>query len=141
MIRFSLHCDKAHEFDGWFRSNEDFSNQKKSRLIRCPICDSTEIDKTLMAPAVSTAKKREHVGLALQAEQKKMLEAMRNITREVRKNADYVGDRFAEEARRIHFKEVKQRAIYGEASACEVSSLVEDGIAIVPLVTLPEDEN
>lgn len=141
MIRFSLHCDQAHEFDGWFRNNDDFLTQKKSKLIRCPICDSTEIDKTLMAPAVSTAKKREQVGLALQARQKKMLETMRNITREVRNNAEYVGDHFAEEARRIHFNEVKPRAIYGEASVSEVSSLVDDGIPVMPLVTLPEDEN
>lgn len=70
-----------------------------------------------------------------------MLEEMRKITRKVRKNAEYVGDRFAEEARRIHFKEVKERPIYGEASTEEVSSLVDDGIPVMPLATLPEDEN
>ncbi|AQT46758.1 MULTISPECIES: DUF1178 family protein [Bartonella] len=141
MIRFSLHCDKAHEFDGWFRNNDDFSNQKNSGLIRCPVCDSTNIEKTLMAPAISTSKKHEQVGMGLDPEQKRMIEEMRKLTRQVRKNAEYVGDRFAEEARRIHFKEVKQRPIYGEATGEDVSSLVEDGIPVMPLATLPEDEN
>lgn len=142
MIRFSLHCDNAHEFDAWFRSNEDFDEQKKSGLLSCPFCHSTSIEKQLMAPAVSTARKREQqVGLGLEAEQQKMLSALREVTKKVRKEAEYVGDRFAEEARRIHFKEVEERAIYGEASVKEVSSLVEDGIPVVPLPSLPEDEN
>ena len=142
MIRFSLHCDNAHEFDAWFRSNEDFNGQKKSGLLSCPFCHSTSIEKQLMAPAVSTARKREQqVGLGLEAEQQKMLSALREVTKKVRKEAEYVGDRFAEEARRIHFKEVEEHAIYGEASVKEVSSLVEDGIPVVPLPSLPEDEN
>lgn len=142
MIHFSLHCDNAHEFDAWFRSNEDFDGQKKSGLLSCPFCHSTSIEKQLMAPAVSTARKREQqVGLGLEDEQQKMLSALREVTKKVRKEAEYVGDRFAEEARRIHFKEVEERAIYGEASIKEVSSLVEDGIPVVPLPSLPEDEN
>ena len=142
MIRFSLHCDNAHEFDAWFRSNEDFDGQKKSGLLSCPFCHSTSVEKQLMAPAVSTARKREQqVGLGLEDEQQKMLSALREVTKKVRKEAEYVGDRFAEEARRIHFKEVEERAIYGEASVKEVSSLVEDGISVVPLPSLPEDEN
>ena len=142
MIRFSLHCDNAHEFDAWFRSNEDFDEQKKSGLLSCPFCHSTSIEKQLMAPAVSTARKWEQqVGLGLEAEQQKMLSALREVTKKVRKEAEYVGDRFAEEARRIHFKEVEERAIYGEASVKEVSSLMEDGIPVVPLPSLPEDEN
>lgn len=142
MIHFSLHCDNAHEFDAWFRSNEDFDGQKKSGLLSCPFCHSTSIEKQLMAPAVSTARKREQqVGLGLEDEQQKMLSALREVTKKVRKEAEYVGDRFAEEARRIHFKEVEERAIYGEASVKEVSSLVEDGISVVPLPSLPEDEN
>ncbi len=141
MIRFSLHCDHAHEFDGWFRNNDDFLNQKKNGLIHCPVCDSKVIDKTLMAPAVSTSRKHEQVGMGLNQEQKRIIEEMRKLTRQVRKNAEYVGDHFAEEARRIHFKEVKERPIYGEASSEEVSSLVDDGIPVMPLAPLPEDEN
>lgn len=141
MIRFSLHCDHAHEFDGWFRNNDDFLNQKKAGLIHCPVCDSNVIDKTLMAPAVSTSRKYGQVGMGLNQEQKRIIEEMRKLTRQVRKNAEYVGDHFAEEARRIHFKEVKERPIYGEASSEEVSSLVDDGIPVMPLAPLPEDEN
>lgn len=141
MIRFSLHCDKPHEFDAWFRSNEDFEKQKASGLLNCPMCGSTSIEKQLMAPAVATARQREHIASGLKAEQKKMLAALRDATNQIRKNAEYVGDRFTEEARRIHFKEVKARAIYGEATIQDVSSLVEDGIDVVPLPTLPEDEN
>ena len=141
MIRFSLHCDHAHEFDGWFRNNDDFLYQTKAGLIHCRVCDSNVIDKTLMAPAVSTSKKHEQVGMGLNQEQKRIMEEMRKLTRQVRKNAEYVGDHFAEEARRIHFKEVKERPIYGEASSEEVSSLVDDGIPVMPLAPLPEDEN
>ncbi|MHC5306552.1 DUF1178 family protein [Bartonella sp. LJL80] len=141
MIRFALHCDKAHEFDGWFRNNDDFDQQRANGLLSCPLCASLKIDKLLMAPAVSTSRQREQVGTGLDEEQRKALMQMREMAKNIRKNADYVGDNFAEEARRIHFGEVDPRAIYGEASIEDVSALVEDGVEVLPLPTLPEDEN
>lgn len=141
MIRFSLHCDNAHEFDGWFRNNDDFEKQNKTKLISCPVCGSASIAKTLMAPAVSTSRTRERIMMGVHGKQQDMLATVREIALNIRKKADYVGDNFAEEARKIHFGEVNARAIYGEASGQEVSELLEDGVDILPLPKLPEDKN
>lgn len=141
MIRFSLHCDQEHEFDGWFRNGDDFDTQKKRGFVSCPVCGSSRVDKALMAPSVSTGRKREQIALAAGAAQRKMLAQLREMTRQVRENADYVGDKFAEEARKIHFGETDPRGIYGEASVDEVKGLLEDGVEIMPLPEFPEDRN
>jgi len=141
MIRFSLHCDHGHEFEGWFRDNADFDRQSERRLVSCPVCNSPEIQKSLMAPAVSTSRSKEQVAIAMGEAQKQMLEQMRELSRKVRENADYVGDQFAEEARKIHFGETEARGIYGEASKEDVHSLIEDGVDMMPLPVFPEDKN
>jgi len=141
MIRFSLCCDKDHAFDGWFRNGDDFDAQKARGLVSCPVCQSVEVGKALMAPSVSTGRKREKLALAMGEEQRKALAKLKAMADEARKNADYVGDRFAEEARRIHFGEVEPRGIYGEATADEARDLLEDGVDFVPLPTFPEDTN
>ena len=141
MIRFSLHCDSDHEFEGWFRSNDDFETQVKRGFVECPHCGSKKVGKALMAPAVSTGRKRETMALAMGEEQRKMLAALKELSEKVRANADYVGDKFAEEARKIHFGETEARGIYGEASRDEVVGLLEDGVEILPLPVLPEDKN
>lgn len=141
MIRFSLHCDHGHEFEGWFRDNADFDRQSEPKLVSCPVCNSPEIQKSLMAPAVSTSRSKEQVAIAMGEAQKQMLEQMRELSRKVRENADYVGDQFAEEARKIHFGETEARGIYGEASKEDVHSLIEDGVDVMPLPVFPEDKN
>lgn len=141
MMRFSLHCDQAHEFEGWFRNNEDFDNQTARGLVQCPVCHSVKIGKSLMAPSVTTGRKKEKIATAVHDAQRHLLNEMRELSRKVKENADYVGDRFAEEARKIHHGEVQERGIYGEATRDEVSSLVEEGVEIMPLPTLPEDYN
>ncbi len=141
MIRFSLHCDHGHEFEGWFRDNADFDRQSESKLVSCPVCNSPDIQKSLMAPAVSTSRSKEQVAIAMGEAQKQVLEQMRELSRTVRENADYVGDQFAEEARKIHFGETEVRGIYGEASKEEVHSLIEDGVDVMPLPVFPEDKN
>ncbi|MFK4820239.1 DUF1178 family protein [Ochrobactrum quorumnocens] len=141
MIRFSLHCDHGHEFEGWFRDNADFDRQSERKLVSCPVCNSPDIQKSLMAPAVSTSRSKEHVAIAMGEAQKQVLEQMRELSRTVRENADYVGDQFAEEARKIHFGETEVRGIYGEASKEEVHSLIEDGVDVMPLPVFPEDKN
>jgi len=141
MIRFSLHCDHGHEFEGWFRDNADFDRQSERKLVSCPVCNSPEIKKSLMAPAVSTSRSKEQVAIAMGEAQKQMLEQMRELSRKVRENADYVGDQFAEEARKIHFGETEARGIYGEASKEDVHSLIEDGVDVMPLPVFPEDKN
>ena len=141
MIRFSLSCANDHAFDGWFRNGEDFEAQKKRGLVSCPVCRSAEVEKALMAPAVSTGRKRDRIALALGEEQRKALAKLKAMAEEAKKNADYVGDKFAEEARKIHFGEVEPRGIYGEATAEEARGLLEDGVDFVPLPTFPDDSN
>lgn len=141
MIRFSLHCDQEHEFDGWFRNGDDFDTQKKRGFVSCPVCGSSRVDKALMAPAVATGRKKEQIALAMSAEQKRLMTQLRELSEKVRENADYVGDKFAEEARKIHFGETDPRGIYGEASVDEVKGLLEDGVEVMPLPEFPEDRN
>ncbi|PYE88913.1 DUF1178 family protein [Phyllobacterium leguminum] len=141
MIRFSLHCDKDHEFEGWFRNNEDFDRQAKRGLVSCPVCDSQSVEKALMAPSVSTASAKEKIAVGMGEAQRALIEQMRELSRKVRDNADYVGDKFAEEARKIHFGETDPRGIYGEATQEEVTALVDEGVEIMPLPVFPEDRN
>lgn len=141
MIEFSLICNEDHTFDGWFRSNADYDQQLEKGLVSCPVCGSTKVEKALMAPAVSTSRKREKMSLALNNEQQKVMKQLREMTEKVKENADYVGDQFASEARKIHFGEVDQRGIYGEATAEEAKGLLEDGVGFVPLPKLPDDQN
>ena len=141
MIRFSLHCDHGHEFEGWFRDNADFDRQAERKLVSCPSCGSLQVQKSLMAPAVSTSRSKEQVAIAMGEAQKQVLDEMRELSRKVRENADYVGDQFAEEARKIHFGETEARGIYGEASRKDVHSLIEDGVDVMPLPVFPEDKN
>lgn len=141
MIRFSLSCEHSHDFEGWFRSNEDFDSQSKRRLVECPVCGSSNVEKALMAPAVSTGRKREKVALAMSEQQRAAMAQIKALTEKIRENADYVGDKFAEEARKIHFGESDPRGIYGEATTEEAKSLAEDGVAFVPIPVLPDDQN
>ncbi|WP_127521445.1 DUF1178 family protein [Mesorhizobium sp. Z1-4] len=141
MIRFSLCCDREHDFDGWFRDNADFDKQKKRGLVTCPVCNSAKVEKALMAPSVQTARKREKVALGMNAEQKQLMGKLKELTDKVKQNADYVGDKFPEEARKIHFGETDARGIYGEASPTEVKELLDDGVGIMPLPNIPDDTN
>lgn len=141
MIRFSLRCEHEHEFDGWFRNGEDFETQKKRGLVSCPACNSNRIEKALMAPSVSTGRQKEMVALAVSEEQRRLMGQVREMAKKLRENADYVGDRFAEEARKIHFGETDPRGIYGEASPQEVKGLLDDGVDFMPLPEFPEDRN
>ncbi|GAA4120445.1 DUF1178 family protein [Aminobacter aganoensis] len=141
MIRFSLHCDHAHDFEGWFRSNEDFETQRKRGFVSCPECGSQKVEKALMAPAVSTSRKQEKVALAMGEQQRKAMAALKELSEKVRENAENVGDKFAEEARKIHFGETEARGIYGAATLDEAKGLAEDGIDFLPLPVFPDDRN
>ena len=141
MIRFSLHCEHSHEFEGWFRNNDDFDTQKKRGFVECPVCGSSNVEKALMAPAVSTSRKQEKVALAMGEQQRRAMAELKALSQKMRDNADYVGDKFAEEARKIHFGETEARGIYGEATVQEARSLVEDGVYFLPIPVFPDDQN
>jgi hypothetical protein len=141
VIRFSLHCDRAHDFEGWFRDNADYDTQSKRGFVECPSCGSKKVSKALMAPAVSTGRKKEKMALAANAEQKRMMAELKQLAEKMRENSDYVGDKFAEEARKIHFGETEARGIYGEATPDEARDLIEDGVDFMPIPVFPDDRN
>ncbi|GHD19032.1 DUF1178 family protein [Tianweitania populi] len=141
MISYSLHCTEGHDFEAWFRNAGDYDGQAQRGLVTCPTCGSAKISKALMAPAVSTGKRREKLALAAGAEQAKMIAQLQDLARKVRSSAENVGDKFAEEARKIHFGETEARGIYGEATLEEAKSLAEDGVGFLPLPALPEEQN
>ena len=141
MIRFSLHCEHAHEFEGWFRSNDDFDTQKKRGFVECPACGSNKVEKALMAPAVSTSRKQEKMALAMGEQQRRAMAELKALSQKMRENADYVGDKFAEEARKIHFGETEARGIYGEATVEEAKGLIDDGVDFMPIPVFPDEQN
>ncbi len=148
MIRYTLRCSKGHEFETWFRSMTDYDRAVAAGEAACPVCGDTKVDKTLMAPAVAgthkeaDAPKPERVKLAVpDPRQQAMREAIKALRQQVTEHADYVGDKFAEEARKIHYDEVEAHGIYGEATSEEAQALADEGIDFLPLPSLPEDRN
>jgi hypothetical protein len=133
MIRYALACEQDHAFEGWFAASDDFDDQAARGLLHCPVCASGAVRKQIMAPAVSGTKARGAAG----GGHAMMMEAMGKIRRHVEDNFDYVGDRFAAEARAIHAGTSEDRGIYGEATAGEVKSLVEDGVPVAPMPAEP----
>ncbi|MEM8937542.1 MAG: DUF1178 family protein [Pseudomonadota bacterium] len=118
MIKYLLKCDQDHEFEGWFRDSADFDAQSRSDLVECPVCGSAAVTKAVMAPAV--ARRSGSRDLRLREIQHDIAKAMERARDHVEKNFDYVGDRFPEEARKIHYGEAEDRGGYGEASGKEV---------------------
>ncbi len=142
MIRYTLRCDHEHEFEAWFRSGADYDRAANKGQNVCPVCGSATVEKALMAPAVSGTKKGEKMSLAVpDPRNAAMREAVREFRKKVTEGADYVGVKFAEEARKIHYEEAEARGIYGEASLEEARELAEEGIGFHPLPPLPDDAN
>lgn len=169
MIRYRLACAKAHEFEAWFPSSDACDKQIARKLVACPTCGATKVAKALMAPSVVTSEKKvkrpsrrrapapESVPVEatlpmpapleaaaqsmLTAPQREMLRQLKTLRDKVLADAEYVGPRFADEARKIHHEETPGRGIYGEASPAEVEELANEGIDVMPIPVLPEDHN
>jgi hypothetical protein len=165
MIRYALACDQAHEFESWFPSSDAYDSQRKRGLVACPVCGSGKVEKQIMAPRLARSDKAPAgppeapaapspaattVGpeaaapqpMAVFSEKERELRAMFKALREhVRKNADHVGDRFPDEARKMHYGEIEHRSIYGEASPVEARELIEEGIEIHPLPIIADERN
>ena len=137
MIRYQLVCKKNHSFEGWFRDSAAYEAQAKKGLLSCPNCDSKKITKAPMAPAVS--KKGELAEAAAKA--KTMREFVLNVRKHVEENAEYVGNRFPDEARAIHYGDAEERQIYGEATLGDARELIEEGIAVAPIPGLPRADS
>lgn len=135
MICFALRCRLGHEFEGWFKSNEAFEEQQRSGQLECPICGDRAVEKAIMAPAVARSGRNEKPQANATAA---LLAFLRALRAHVEANFEHVGDRFAEEARKIHYGEAEPRDIYGEATREEVESLLEEGIDVHPLPWVPK---
>lgn len=129
MIRFHLKCDQNHEFESWFQSGDAFDKLVAAGMVNCTSCGSTDVTKTIMAPAVSTSN-----AITTPKPSEKALAELRES---VEANSDYVGKSFAKEARDMHDGTVPERPIYGEANLKEAKKLVDDGIPVVPLPFMP----
>ena len=141
MIRFALSCGDDHEFEGWFRSNDDFDSQLGRKLIGCAVCGSNLVHKALMAPNVSTSKTKDKISLAQGEVQRQAMAELRALTKKMKDGAEDVGANFAVEARKIHDGEVEARGIYGEATHEEAQALIEDGIEFHAIPALPDELN
>lgn len=149
MIRYDLHCEAGHGFESWFRSSGDYDAQRKKKLVECPVCGSLEIEKQIMAPRLKRTDKaprtkpaEEKAPVAMMSPQEaEFRQKLRELRDHVTKNAENVGEKFPELARKMHNEEIERRSIYGEASAEEVKSLLEDEVDIHPLPILPDDRN
>jgi hypothetical protein len=133
MIRYSLSCDKGHDFDSWFQSAAAYDTLAARGHVACALCGSTAVTKALMAPNVRPTDKT-----ALAAPQTDLEQKLAALRQQVEENSDYVGLSFAAEARAIHEGTAPERAIYGEARLDEAKKLLEDGIPVAPLPFLPK---
>ncbi len=131
MIRYTLHCARDHAFESWFQSAAAFDSLKAAGHVACPVCGGTEVEKTLMAPAVQNGREK------LKPPRSDLETALAEMRRQVEENSEYVGLNFAAEARRMHEGEAPERAIYGEARPEEARKLLEDGVPVAPLPFLP----
>ena len=138
MIRYSLHCDKGHEFDGWVRSSEAFETMQKSGQVTCALCGSAEVKKSLMAPSVPAKSTAEATPLT--KPQNQMEAALEQLRKHVEANSDYVGLKFADEARAMHEGRSPNRAIHGEARPEDAQKLIEDGVPVAPLPFTPRQK-
>lgn len=142
MIKYSLICDNAHGFEGWFSESGDFDRQLQSGILTCPVCGSAAISKSLMAPSVSTARAKEkRQAVAMDVAKAEAVTKLKAAVAEIRANAEDVGARFPEEARKIHYGEADARGIIGQASFGEVRDLLDEGIEIAPIPIIPDDAN
>ena len=162
MIRYALTCEKGHAFESWFQNSAAFDTQVKRGLVTCPACDSNKIEKTIMAPRISGAKKRGDAPTPLPStdppapattpdvpapvammspQEREFRKKLKELREHLTKNADYVGQKFPEEARKMHYGETEHRSIYGEASPKDAKELADEGIEFHPLPMLPDEQN
>jgi hypothetical protein len=155
MIRYTLSCERGHEFESWFANSGAYDKQAKRGLVTCPICNSVKVEKTIMAPRLARTDVAEPASPSaappavpakapvamMSPPERELRQKLKELRDHVTKNANYVGTKFPEEARKIHYGETEHRSIYGEASPEEAKSLHEEGIEFHPLPMLPDDQN
>jgi hypothetical protein len=148
MIKYALACEQAHEFESWFPSSEAFETQRKRGFVTCPICNSSKVDKQIMAPSIARTDKAPvaqpeaaQAMAVLSDKERELRAALRALREHVLRNAENVGKDFVEEARKMHYGEAEERSIYGEADIEEARALMEEGIDVLPIPNVPDDRN
>jgi len=137
MIKYSVRCKNTHEFEAWFKDSAAFDAQAKSGDIACPHCGDTKVTKAPMSPRISKSSRSATTPEARAREvAERILEVAQQMRKEIEANCDYVGDQFADEARRIHYGEADERGIYGEATDEETQELDEEGIEVFRIPTI-----
>lgn len=161
MIRYALICDNGHDFESWFADSTAYEKQVKRKLVSCPACGSAKVEKAIMAPRLAGSKQRASAlevssvpaeaptpaqeapaPVAMMSPQEREFRAkLKELRDHLTKNADDVGAKFPEEARKMHYGETEHRSIYGVASPEEAKDLAEEGIEFHPLPVLPDERN
>ena len=160
MIRYNLRCEKGHSFESWFQSSAAYESQEKRKLVSCPACGSVKVERAIMAPQIVSKKGRERAAAPVEtadvpampssspestplmmAQERELRAKLRELRQHILKNADNVGERFPNEARKMHYGDIEHRPIYGEASPEEARSLIDEGVEVSPLPILPDDRN
>lgn len=150
MIRYALCCEAGHTFESWFNNSTAFERQAARGLVACPMCGSAKVEKAIMAPSLgggrdapsTPAAESEKTPVAIVSkEEVELRKKLKELRDHIVKSADYVGEKFPEEARRMHYGEIEHRSIYGEASPESAKSLADEGIEFHPLPRLPDERN
>ncbi|WP_375415304.1 DUF1178 family protein [uncultured Bradyrhizobium sp.] len=161
MIRYNLRCGRGHTFESWFQSSSAYESQEKRRLVTCPSCGSAKVERAIMAPQIVSKKTRQSAAPPaapaeapastevtapastplMMAHERELRAKIKELRDHIVKNADNVGERFPNEARKMHYGDIEHRPIYGEASPEEARSLIEEGVEVSPLPVLPDDRN
>jgi hypothetical protein len=156
MIRYNLRCERGHAFESWFQSSLAYETQEKRKLVSCPACGSAKVERAIMAPQIVSRKGRDAATPApaaptevaapastplMMAQERELRAKLKELRDHIVKNADNVGERFPNEARKMHYGDIEHRPIYGEASPDEARSLIDEGVEVSPLPVLPEDRN
>jgi hypothetical protein len=156
MIRYNLRCERGHAFESWFQSSQAYETQEKRKLVNCPSCGSAKVERAIMAPQIVSKKSRDRAVPApaaatetttpastplMMAQERELRTKLRELRDHIVKNADNVGERFPNEARKMHYGDIEHRPIYGEASPEEARSLIDEGVEVSPLPVLPDDRN
>jgi hypothetical protein len=164
MIRYNLRCERGHAFESWFQSSSAYESQEKRKLVNCPVCGSAKVERAIMAPQIVSNRGREIAAPVpapaaapspapttevtapastplMMAQERELRAKLRELRDHIVKNADNVGERFPDEARKMHYGDIEHRPIYGEASPDEARALIDEGVEVSPLPVLPDDRN
>jgi hypothetical protein len=160
MIRYNLRCDRGHGFESWFQSSSAYESQEKRKLVNCPTCGSAKVERAIMSPQIVSKKGRDKAPMPaeaadapstevtaptstplLMAQERELRAKLKELRDHITKNADNVGERFPNEARKMHYGDIEHRPIYGEASPDEARALIDEGVEVSPLPMLPDDRN